>query len=69
MVMPLLTLPLLQSSSYVGEEALVDSPNNDALRETAIEQLGHLISIMGLHVRTYLPLILGLAQVHLPFRQ
>ena len=35
------------------------------LREVAVEQLGHLIGIIGLHVRGYVPAVLALAQEHL----
>jgi len=35
------------------------------LREVALEQLGHLIGIIGLHVRGYVPAVLALAQEHL----
>jgi FKBP12-rapamycin complex-associated protein len=49
-------MPLLLQTSQSPEPAL---------REVAVEQLGHLVSIMGLHVRSYLPSLLALARDHL----
>ena len=40
-------MPLLLQAASVGESALYSA----ALKQTAIEQLGHLTAIMGLHVR------------------
>ena len=54
-------MPLLLHTAAVGEHQLYSS----ALKETAIEQLGHLISITGLHVRAYLPPLLSLSKEHL----
>ena len=49
-------MPRLLHTSHAG---------NQQLREVAIEQLGRLITIMGLHVRAYVPAVLALAQEHL----
>ena len=54
-------MPLLLHTAAATEHAQYSA----LLRETAIEQLGHLISIMGLHVRSYLPRLLQLARENL----
>ena len=39
--------------------------STEALREVAVEQIAHLVSIIGIHVRTYVPMLLDLARSHL----
>ena len=51
-------LPLLLHTSRSHQ-------STEALREVAVEQIAHLVSIIGIHVRTYVPMLLDLARSHL----